>query len=82
MGGARLGRSRHSSIASVVTGGCMAARILIGLARQWGHSRTSISKTRFINSGHEYLLGWVAAQAVSRLASAAGISIGTPRSAA
>jgi hypothetical protein len=72
MGGGRAGRPRHSRIARVVSGGWIAARILNGLALQLGHSKTSISKTRFMSSGHEYLLGWTAEE---RTVSAFGLEL-------
>ena len=49
IGGARDGRPRHSRIARVVSGGWIAARILMG-PWQTGHSRTSTANTRLMSS--------------------------------
>jgi hypothetical protein len=51
IGGARVGNPSDFKIACVVVGGWIAARIRMGLAVQRGQRRTSISKTRRINSG-------------------------------
>jgi hypothetical protein len=50
MGGARVGNPNDFRIAWAIVGGWIAARMRIGLALQRGQRRTSISKTRLINS--------------------------------
>ena len=52
IGGGREGRPRQSSILRMASGGWIAARILMRPPHR-GHSKTSIERTRRINSAHD-----------------------------
>ena len=51
IGGARVGKPRHSRIPRMASGEWMAAMILMRPRQRW-HSRTSTSHTRFMSSAH------------------------------